>query len=304
MNNAEVYAAITEKIIANLETAGSWQKFWSLPSPVSLNGHFYRGINLLILSNDKFKSRVYGTFGQIRANGGQVRKGEKSTLIVFWKKTDLKNASTGETDSKFILRYYHIFNSEQAHFDDTGKQKIAELDKATIDRKSAQFVPAEQIISGFKGRPEIHYTNLDVSPSYSPVADLITMPSENQYATAEDFFRIIYHEYAHSTGHPKRLNRFEAFSNKFGDELYSKEELVAELGSSFLADRAGLKNRQRNSNAYIRNWAESLRDNQKWIMWAASRAEKAAEYILGNEQIIIEEEEVQVPELAEEVAPF
>ena len=153
-------------------------------------------------------------------------------------------------------------------------------------------------------RPEIHYANLDVSPSYSPVADLITMPSENQYATAEDFFRIIYHEYAHSTGHPKRLNRFEAFSNKFGDELYSREELVAELCSSFLADRAGLTNRQRNSNAYIRNWAESLRDNQKWIMWAASRAEKAAEYILGTEQVILDEEEVQVPELAEEVAPF
>ena len=209
-----------------------------------------------------------------------------------------------QTDSKFILRYYHIFNSEQAHFDDTGKQKIAELVKATIDRKSAQFVPAEQIISGFKGRPEIHYADLDISPSYSPVADLITMPSENQYATAEDFYRISYHELGHASGHPKRLNRFEAFSNKFGDELYSREELVAELCSSFLADRAGLTNRQRNSNAYINSWATSLRDNQKWIMWAASRAEKAAEYILGNEQITLDEEETQVPEFAEEVAPF
>jgi antirestriction protein ArdC len=136
------------------------------------------------------------------------------------------------------------------------------------------------------------------------VADLITMPSENQFATAEDFYRILYHEFCHSVGHPKRLNRFEAFSNKFGDELYSKEELVAELCSAVLADRAGLKNRQRNSNAYIRNWAESLRDNQKWIMWAASRAEKAAEYILGTEQIILDEEEVQVPEFTEEIAPF
>ncbi len=305
MNNAEVYAAITEKIIANLETAGSWQKFWDLPSPVSLNGHFYRGINYLILSGDRFKSRVYGTFGQIRANGGQVRKGEKSTLIVFWKKTDLKNASTGETDSKFILKYYHIFNSEQAHFDETGKQKIAELDKATIDRKSAQFVPAEQIISGYKGKPEIYFSQSDISPCYSPVADVITMPSENQYDTAEDFYRIIYHECAHSTGHPKRLNRFEAFHNKFGDELYSKEELVAELTSSFLADRAGLTKRQRNSNAYLRDWASALRDNQKWIMWAATRAEKAAEYILGTQQIILDEEDqVQVPELIEETVPF
>jgi antirestriction protein ArdC len=113
-----------------------------------------------------------------------------------------------------------------------------------------------------------------------------------------------YRHNGHATGHPKRLNRFEAFHNNFGDDKYSKEELVAELCSSFLADRAGLTNRQRNSNAYINSWATSLRDNQKWIMWAASRAEKAAEYILGNEQIILDEEEIQVPEFAEEVAPF
>jgi antirestriction protein ArdC len=301
MNNAEVYAAITEKIIANLETSGSWQKFWDLPSPVSLNGHFYRGINYLILSNDQFKSRVYGTFGQIRANGGQVRKGEKSTLIVFWKKSEMKNVNTGETDRKFLLRYYRIFNSEQAHFDDAGKQKIAELDKATLDRKSDHHRPAEQIISGYKGVPDIHYTDQDVSPSYSPVADLITMPSENQYATDEDFYRILFHEFGHSTGHPKRLNRFEAFNNHFGDEPYSKEELVAELCSSFLAEKAGLTQRQRNSNAYLRDWASALRDNHKWIMWAATRAEKAAEFILGIEQIIVDEEEAQVPELAEEI---
>ena len=214
MNNAEVYAAITEKIIANLETSGSWQKFWELPSPVSLNGHFYQGINYLILSNDQFKSRVYGTFGQIRANGGQVRKGEKSTLIVFWKKTEGKNASTGETDNRFILRYYHIFNSEQAHFDEIGKQKIAELDRATIDRKLAAHLPAEQIISGYKDCPEIYYSPVDISPSYSPVADIITMPSENQYATSEDFYRILFHEFGHNAASiimPHRLDKVLIF---------------------------------------------------------------------------------------------
>ena len=85
MNNSQIYAAITEKIIANLETAGSWMKLWQVPSPVSMNGHYYRGINRLVLSSDPYKSRVYGTFQQIRANGGQVRKGEKSTIVVFWK---------------------------------------------------------------------------------------------------------------------------------------------------------------------------------------------------------------------------
>jgi len=85
MNNSQIYAAITEKIIANLETAGSWMKLLQIPSPVSMNGHYYRGINRLVLSSDPYKSRVYGTFQQIRSNGGQVRKGEKSTIVVFWK---------------------------------------------------------------------------------------------------------------------------------------------------------------------------------------------------------------------------
>jgi antirestriction protein ArdC len=85
MNNSQIYAAITEKIIANLETAGSWMKLWQVPSPVTMNGHYYRGINRLALSSDPYKSRVYGTFQQIRSNGGQVRKGEKSTIVVFWK---------------------------------------------------------------------------------------------------------------------------------------------------------------------------------------------------------------------------
>ena len=89
MNNSQIYAAITEKIIANLETAGSWMKLWQVPSPVSMNGHYYRGINRLVLSSDPYKSRVYGTFQQIRSNGGQVRKGEKSAFSYKTVKGDL-----------------------------------------------------------------------------------------------------------------------------------------------------------------------------------------------------------------------
>ena len=81
---------------------------------------------------------------------------------------------------------------------------------------------------------------------------------------------------------PKRLNRFDGMSNSFGDIPYSKEELVAELCSSFLAGIAHLDLDIRNSAAYIKGWASALRDNQKWVMWAAARAEKAADYILGN----------------------
>ena len=101
-----------------------------------------------------------------------------------------------------------------------------------------------------------------------------------------------YRHNAHSTGHPKRLNRYDGMSNSYGDIPYSKEELVAELCSSFLSGIAHLDLDIRNSAAYIKGWASALRDNQKWIMWAAARAEKAADHILGNVTAFPAEEKI------------
>ena len=304
MNNTQIYAAITEKIIANLETAGSWKKLWQIPSPVSLNGHYYRGINRLILSSDPFKSRVYGTFQQIRANGGQVRKGEKATVVVFWKMSVSKDEATQETKKMFLLRYFHIFNTEQADFDQQGLDKIAQLQNLVEERHTESHVDAEQIITGYRNKPDIHFSDKDDRAYYAPVADMISIPKMKYFANPSEFFRTLYHEAAHSSGHPKRLNRFDCTSNHFGDEPYSKEELIAELCSSYLAEIAHLELNIRNSAAYISGWASKLRDNQKWILWAASRAEKAADYILGitsEEQVSADttEEEILEPALAE-----
>jgi len=301
MNNAQIYAAITEKIIANLETAGSWKKLWQIPSPVSLNGHYYRGINRLILSSDPFKSRVYGTFQQIRANGGQVRKGEKATVVVFWKSSIHTDEATQETKKMFLLRYFHIFNTEQADFDDQGNNKITQLQNLVEERHNESHVDAEQIITGYQNKPDIHFSDKDDRAYYSPVADMISIPKMKYFANPSEFYKTIYHECIHSVGHPKRLNRFDGISNRFGDEPYSKEELVAELGASYLAEIAHLELNIRNSAAYISGWASKLRDNQKWILWAASRAEKAADYILGiisEEPIPADSSEVEILEPA------
>ncbi len=83
----DIYQRITQQITNNLEKAGSWQKLWNTLQPVSLNEHKYRGINHLLLSSDEFKSPVWGTFNQVRKNGGQVNRGEKSRIVVFWKKS-------------------------------------------------------------------------------------------------------------------------------------------------------------------------------------------------------------------------
>jgi antirestriction protein ArdC len=309
MNNSQIYAAITEKIISNLETAGSWMKLWQVPSPVSMNGHYYRGINRLVLSSDPYKSRVYGTFGQIRSNGGQVRKGEKSTIIVFWKNSMEKDETTGETKKMFLLKFYHVFNSEQADFDEQGTKKIAELQNLVTEKVNSEHLEAESIIEGFEHRPDIQYSNKEDRAYYAPMADLISVPDKKYFTNSSAFYRTLFHEMGHSTGHPKRLNRYDGMSNSFGDIPYSKEELVAELCSSFLAGIAHLDLDIRNSAAYINGWASALRDNQKWVMWAAARAEKAADHILGNvsSYAVSEEkttEEVPILEPVLEDLPF
>jgi antirestriction protein ArdC len=301
MNNSQIYAAITEKIIANLETAGSWMKLWQVPSPVSMNGHYYRGINRLVLSSDPYKSRVYGTFQQIRANGGQVRKGEKSTIVVFWKSSVEKDEATGETKKMFLLKFYHVFNSEQADFDEQGIKKIAELQNIVNEKVNSEHLEAEAIIEGFENGPDIHYSDKDDRAYYSPVADLISVPDKKYFTSSSAFYHVMYHEMSHATGHPKRLNRFDAVSNSYGDIPYSKEELVAELGSAFLSGIAHLDPDIRNSAAYIKGWASALRDNQKWVMWAAARAEKAADHILGIDSSYTPSEEKTTAEATSEV---
>jgi len=201
----------------------------------------------------------------------------------------------------FLLRYFHVFNTDQADFDEQGLAKIDQLQSLVEEKHNESHVDAEEIINGYQNKPDIHFSDKDDRAYYSPMADMISVPQMKYFANASEFFRTVYHEMGHSTGHPKRLNRFDGVSNRFGDEPYSKEELVAELCSSYLAEIAHLELNIRNSAAYISGWASKLRDNQKWILWAASRAEKAADYILGivsEEPIPADSSEVEILEPA------
>lgn len=283
MNNAELYSMITEKIIANLETAGSWRRMWNLPSPVSLNGHIYQGINRLLLSADPYSSRVYGTFKQIRQNGGAVKKGEHGSIIVFWSGKKKIDPDSGEEKTVFLLKYYYVFNSEQADFDEEGRTKISRMNAGIADHHHETFTQAENIIAGYPNPPRFIFSDKDDQAYYSPALDLVSVPQEKYFQSSSAFFKVIYHEMAHSTGHPSRLNRCDGMMNRFGDELYSKEELVAELCASFLASVAGIDADIRNSAAYIKGWASHLRENTRWILWAAARAEKAADFILARD---------------------
>ena len=209
-----------------------------------------------------------------------VRKGEKATTVVFWKKTTEKDEITGKQVNKFLLRLYYVFNTDQADFDQQGNEKIASLQKTVDDKVFNDTVEAQSIVDGYQNGPTISYTSNDKA-CYQPFADHISVPDIKYFVSPAEFYNTIYHEMGHSTGHSKRLNRFESGENHFGDEPYSKEELVAELCASYLTSIAHLELDYRNAAAYIRSWSEKLRDNKQWIVWAASRAEKAADLILG-----------------------
>jgi antirestriction protein ArdC len=295
MTNSEIYAAITENIIVNLESSGSWVKLWQIPSPVSLNGRFYHGINRLILSSQKYNNRVYGTFGQIRSNGGVVHKGEKASVVVFWKFTQEKDESTGESKKKFLLRHYYVFNTEQADFDEQGKQKVAQLQNQVCEKVNTEITQTEAIIHGYEDKPEIIFSEKDDKAYYSPSRDLVRVPDKKYFTSSDAFYRTLFHELGHSVGHSKRLNRFENTVPTFGSMDYSREELVAELVSAYLSTIANMEANYENSTAYIKNWSDVLRENTRWILWAAVRAEKAADYILGGQDQQRQDEFCEVP---------
>jgi antirestriction protein ArdC len=277
-----IYEQITQQVINNLATAGSWKCLWDVPQPVSLNGHKYQGINYLLLSDETYKSPVWGTFNQVRQNGGMVNKGEKSRLVVFWKRLsrDKINPATGESEKEvnYLLRYYLVFNTEQCTFDDIGMNKVNSLAAASENHLLERFTPAEDIINNMPNPPHISLGKHE-EPCYIPSIDILKMPELEYFTDRNAYYAAFFHELIHSTGHKRRLNRFEAdqFSNK---QTYSKEELVAELGSSFLQSISGVEWNLPNTAAYIKNWLTALKDNPTWITWAASRAQKACEFIL------------------------
>jgi len=286
-----IYQRITQQIMDNLERAGSWKKLWDVPQPVSLNGHEYQGINYLLLSSENFSTPVWGTFNQIRKNGGAVNKGEKSRLVVFWKRLIDRTTDpmTGKSEEvvKYLLRYYLVFNTEQCTFDDLGRDRINMLSRVSENLQNERNTPAEEIINCMPDRPKIVHGAFE-TPCYVPSLDEVRMPDLRYFFNADAYYSAFFHEMVHSTGHKKRLNRFEAdqFSN---EETYSKEELVAELGAAYLSVIAGIQPNIDNTRAYIKGWLTVLKSNPSWILWAATRAQKACELIvpsLSREELV------------------
>ena len=274
-----IYEEITNRIIEQLENGVvPWHKPWTGVMSGAYNRISkkpYSLLNQMLLKHDG----EYATFKQWSDIGGKIKKGEKSEIVVFWKilETEEKNKD-GKVEKKSIplLRYIHVFHVSQ--IDGVEPKTIKLVEHNPIEE-------AEKIKSGYVERESIIIDELVTDRAfYSPVRDYIQVPCKEQYKDISEFYATLFHEMVHSTGHRDRLKRLDCGMQlaSFGSQDYSKEELVAEIGSAFLMNHAGIETPKtfKNSAAYIKSWLEVLKNDNKFIVSASSKAEKAMKYIL------------------------
>lgn len=283
MAKTNVYDMVTNRIIAELEKGQiPWQKPWTGVRSGAYNRitkRPYSLLNQMLLQH----TGEYATFKQWQDLGGHIRKGEKSEIVVFWKIFESKetDSDTGEIEIKKIplLRYYNVFHISQVD----GVEPLA------LEQLNDEVEPIEagdKIINDYINREHLNFVECKSNKAYySPSNDTVVVPLKEQYNLINEYYSTTFHELTHSTGHKNRLNRLQSGAvSAFGSENYSKEECVAEIGSATLMSIAGIETPKtfRNSTAYIQNWLQVLRNDNKFIVSASSKAEKAVKYILAE----------------------
>lgn len=302
----DLYQTVTDRIVELLE-AGTAP--WRSPvigseigQPFSLTtGRPYRGVNVFLLGMSAlaggYRSRYWMTYKQATERGGQVRKGERSTLAVFWKLYETEDRKTGEPTRVPILRYYSVFNADQVD-----GVKVPD-EEARTDRVHRPLAECERIIRGFAGGPT--FTEGGTVPAYIPALDAVRVPPAGRFVSDELYYAATFHELGHATGSPSRLARWAEADSfpRWGTDGYRKEELVAEMSAAFLCGEAGIGPATvEDSASYLAGWIKALRGDKRLIVTAAAAAQKAADLILGR-TFGEQQEEPQEPEAAGRITP-
>jgi len=277
----KVYDVVNSRIMDLLQQGTvPWRKTWSAQSNQPRNmvsKKEYRGINVFLLACMPYGSPYWMTYKQVTDKGGHVRKGEKSTPVVFWKWIDSKEevgiADTLSNGKIPMLRYYSVFNLEQVEGIEAPPATEVIINTFTpIER-------AEQIIAGMPLKPDMRHGGNDAC--YSPMLDYVKLPEPSAFQSPEEYYSTAFHELTHSTGHAIRVGRKGILEpSYFGSHSYSKEELVAEMGAAFLCGHAGIESTIENSAAYIQGWLKALKNDKTLLIHAAAQAQKAADYIM------------------------
>lgn len=280
----DMHQQITDQIIAALESGTApWVKPWSATSSNPHNaatGHAYRGINLLILGMAPYASSGWLTYKQATDLGGNVRRGEHGTAIVFWKQLQVEDRADA-TKLKVIpmMKSFTVFNLEQC---ENLPARLTETTPVTPEQVQERNALSAKLMA------QATVSHGGDRAFYRPSTDSIQLPTPETFRTPADYEATALHELTHWSGAPTRCNR--NLNTHFGDEAYAREELVAELGAAFLCAQCGIDGKLQHES-YIANWLKVLKGDKKAIFTASAAAQKAVDFIT---QCVAEEEEEQL----------
>ncbi|NOQ37609.1 DUF1738 domain-containing protein [archaeon] len=279
----DMYGMVTDRLIAEIEKGGlRWVKGWT-QTGLPMNGATktsYRGINMLWLMmeiRDKgYKSNRFYTYRQVKGLKGHVIAGSKGLPIFFYKPIEIsvENKETGKQEIKRIpmLRSFIVFNQDQT--------SLKGMDADAV-REPVEIIKICEDIAGWSDSPRMM---TDSSAYYMSRWDIIGIPDMQSFRTAEMYYATLFHEMIHSTGSKGRLNRDGIVkTNAFGSDMYSREEIIAELGASILCAKAGIfEDNVSNSSAYIDSWLRSLKKDKRFIFKVMSQVQASVDLITGT----------------------
>lgn len=283
----DIYTRVTNKIISDMEQGQlTWRQPWSdanlagnVMRPRRWNDIPYSGINTIMLwgtaAEKGYTSPYWMTFKQALDMKAAVRKGEKGSIVVYADKMQKETeADNGETEQRqiYFLKTYTVFNAAQ--IDGLSEAFYRKPEPQEPVNREQRIAALETFFANTKAQI---YTGTEAA--YYLGKDKIEMPPFEAFNSAADYYAILSHELTHWTRHPSRLDR-DFKRQKWGDEGYAKEELVAELGACFLGADLGFEPVTKEEHAaYIQSWLKVLRDDKRFIFQAAAHAQRAVEYV-------------------------
>jgi antirestriction protein ArdC len=308
-DRASIYREITDKIITELEAGRiPWVQPWGMASatatiamPRNASTHRrYSGINVLILWGAVFAQSFTGqnwlTFRQALGLGGNVRKGERGTTVVyadrFTPRDERRRAEESGEEPGVIpfLKRFTVFNTDQCEGLPDEITTLAPPPPPNLIEPRAEALIAATGADFRIGGPRAFY---------SPGLDFVQVPPPQAYFDPINWHRTAFHELSHWSGAASRLGR--DFSGSFGTKCYAREELVAEMAGAFVCASLGIVPTVRHAD-YIGSWLEVLREDDRAIVRAASAASKAADYLLAFQPDRLEPDDADATNTEREAA--
>jgi len=267
----DIYAEITKSIIDQIEAGGvdDFGQLWTVEAPQNIESKaFYRGVNHLLLGlvhrRFKYKTPIFGTFNQFNKLGAKINAGAKGYKIIYYSPSIYKDKISNEDKTGRILKVNTVFNIDQTNFqltEETKNEFLANLNADdTIEKAGAKI--------DFGG----------AEACYIPSLDLINLPEKTAFIDSGAYYSTAFHELIHWTGADSRLKR--QIKNKFASSEYALEELIAELGASFLCAKHNVKGTTKHVE-YVNAWLKALKNDNRFIVEASKYAQAGADYILG-----------------------